>query len=88
VTSSKNQRGTLMLNLYRDVYQFAACLRAADYASATKAEMVFVCDLRYRHMREDSKMRLTTKEWQRLTMLAIRGGWDGTALEEEDQAYA
>jgi hypothetical protein len=77
-----------MLDLYRSVYHFIACINAADDGAETKSDMRFVLDMRWRYSREHPKMKMTAKEWRRLTMLAIEGGWDGCPLEPENQICA
>jgi hypothetical protein len=77
-----NADRTLMLNLYRSVYHFVAAVRAADDACDTSVEMRFVMRLRWRYIHKLDRMRMTMLEHQRLTALAIRGGWDGTAIKD------
>jgi hypothetical protein len=73
---------TLMLNLYRSVYHFIAALRFADQASDTMAEIRFIERLRWRHIRKGSRMKMTMQEHERFTALAIKGGWNGTAIKD------
>jgi hypothetical protein len=79
---------TLMLNLYRSTRHFVACLRAADQACETKGDIRFVMRVRWRHIHKDRRMRMTMAEHQRLLSLAIRGGWNGTPLEEQELCAA
>jgi hypothetical protein len=74
--SNDANRGALMLNLYCDVHEYVAALRAADVACATKAEMQFICDMRIRWSRHTSAMRITWTEQRQLLALAARGGWN------------
>ena len=74
---------TLMLNLYRSVHHFAACLRHADFACDTAAEIRFVMRIRWRHIYKADRMKMTMLEHQRLTALAINGGWNGTAIKDD-----
>jgi hypothetical protein len=71
-----------MLNLYRSTYHFIAALRAADCVCNTSSEIRFVMRLRWRFMHKAARMRMTLLEHQRLTALAIEGGWNGTAIKD------
>jgi hypothetical protein len=76
-----------MLELYKSYRHFVEALRCADAASETRSEMRFVAQMRFRFIRKHPRMTMTAKEWQRLTMLAIEGGWDGSpCVEAEDYA--
>lgn len=79
-----NTERTLMTNLYRSVFHFAECLRCADYACATKAEIRFVMRIQYRYIHKDQRMKMTMLEHQRLLALTIKGGWDGSAIVEAE----
>jgi hypothetical protein len=71
-----------MLNLYRSVYHFVACVRAADQACDTRSEIRFVMRIRWRHIHKGARMKMTMAEHQRLTALAIKGDWNGTAIKD------
>ncbi|HSY26464.1 MAG TPA: hypothetical protein VK832_03090 [Burkholderiaceae bacterium] len=74
---------TLMLNLYRSVYHFIGCLRAADRVCETKGDIRFVMCIRWRYIHKADRMKMTMQEHQRLTALAIKGGWNGTAIKDD-----
>ena len=76
---------TLMLDLYRSLYHFIAALRCAEAVSETESEIRFVQRLRWRYIYKANRMKMTAKEWQRLTMLAIEGGWDGTGIDQLEE---
>jgi hypothetical protein len=80
-------KGRPMLRLYRDVYAFADLLNAADHHLLTRAEMQFIADIRFRHMRHHPEMRLRWKEHVRLCALAVLG-WAAALIEEERINYA